>query len=157
MTISIPLCSHPYVFATLSSVVTYHVFHYFQPLPLCTTQMHTVQRHPLYMLSLFSHGHGYTCISLFSMHSGCFGKALPLLHLTTWCICFSIASWGRSKGSCWAGKWRAAVLTWLNGCSSRPWRGLQVSGAAQKVVAFSALGKGKIQLERNLQQKAFDG
>lgn len=156
MTISIPLYSHPYVFATLSSVVTYHVCLLF---PASTIMHHTDAhcRHPLYMLSLFFHEHGYTCISLFSMHSGCFGKALPLLHLTTWCICFSIASWGRSKGSCWAGKWRAAVLTWLNGCSSRPWRGLQVSGAAQKVVAFSALGKGKIQLERNLQQKAFDG
>lgn len=120
--------------------------YYFQFVPLCTMQMHTIGI--LCTHSVFSpvHGHGYTCTNLFSMHSGCFGKALPLLHLTTQCICFSIASWGRSQGSCWAGKWKAAVFTQLNGCSSRPWRDLQVSGAAQKV-DFSALGKHRYSLK----------
>lgn len=41
MTISIPLCSHPYVFATLSSVVTYHVC----PLFPASTIMHHTDAH----------------------------------------------------------------------------------------------------------------
>lgn len=165
---SVNACSHLMSFsATLSSVVTYSVC----PLcadgqwlvPICIIQLLTVAVLHTHTNFSLAHRHRHTCTNLFSVQSGWIGKAL-LLGLTSQCICFLIASGGRSQGSCWADRWRAAVLTKLNGCSSRSWIDLQASGRSFPLLkkrgfdtwAFSALGKDKIQLKRAVLHKQKD-